>query len=212
MDFTTIVATLALTLGASYCAGINLYATVAVLGLMHRFANGFQLPGEMAVLGHPAVIGVALVLYTVEFVADKVPTVDTAWDAVHTFIRVPAGAVLAAMALGDVPLEWQVIAGLIGGTLAFGAHTTKATARVAAHGTGTSPVLSPVLSLAEDVAVVGTIALVTTHPLVALALLALLLTGSYLLLRLFWTVARKIFRSCFRRAEAPVELPPAAAA
>ena len=197
MTFASLVATLSLTLGASFCAGINLYATVAMLGLMHRYAHGFQLPGDMAVLGHPAVIGVALFLYTIEFVADKVPAVDSVWDTLHTFIRVPAGAALAALALGDVPLEWQVIAGLMGGSLALGAHATKATTRLVAHGTGTSPLLSPLLSVGEDVLVVGTIALVGTHPVLALFFLALLVAAAYLLLRTFWRVVRKIFRWVF---------------
>lgn len=199
MTFTSLVATLSLTLGASFCAGINLYATVAVLGLMHRYAHGFQLPGEMAILGHPVVIGVALFLYTIEFVADKVPAVDSVWDTIHTFIRVPAGAALAAMALGDVPLEWQIVAGMLGGTLALGAHATKATTRLVAHGTGTSPLLSPVLSVGEDVLVVGTMALVATHPLLALGLLAGLVVGTYFLLRAFWLVVRRVFRFFFRR-------------
>ena len=146
MDYTQIFASLALMLGASWCSGINLYATVAVLGAMHRWADGFALPGEMGVLGNEWVIGVAAFMYTIEFVADKVPSVDSAWDTVHTFIRVPAGAALAGMSLGDVPLEVQLIAAMVGGGLAFGAHTTKATTRlVFVSGTafvGDAPVIS----------------------------------------------------------------------
>lgn len=201
MDFTTLVSTLALTLGAGWCAGINLYATVAVLGLLHRFMESFTLPGEMAVLGNEYVIFVAGLLYCVEFVADKIPALDSAWDTIHTFIRIPAGAVLAAMALGDVSLEMQVIAGLLGGSLAFGAHTTKATTRLAAHGTGTSPVASPVISTVEDVAVVGTIALVAANPILALFLLAVMLVASYFILRMFWKLARKTMRAILGRRE-----------
>jgi hypothetical protein len=204
MDVTMLFSTLALTLGAAWCSGINLYATVAVLGLMHRYVDGFTLPGDMAVLGNEWVILSAGLLYCVEFVADKVPAVDSAWDTIHTFIRVPAGAALAAMALGDVPLEVQVVAGLVGGTLALGSHTTKATTRLAAHGTGTSPVLSPVLSVAEDVVVVGTIGLVAANPILSLFLLGVMLVIAYYVLKMFWSVARKAFRALFGRREEAV--------
>ncbi len=191
MNAMTVLSTLALTLGASWCAGINLYATVAVLGLLHRYVDGFQLPGDMSVLASDWVLWPAIGLYLVEFVADKVPAIDSAWDSVHTFIRIPAGAVLAAMAIGDVPLEVQVCAALVGGTLAFGSHATKATTRLAAHSTGTSPIVSPVVSVIEDVLVVGTMSLVAAHPVVTLFLVAVMLIVSYLLLRTFWRLARK---------------------
>ena len=191
-----IVSSLALALGAGWCSGINLYATVGVLGLLHRY-TAFDLPGGMEVLGNDMVVWPALILYCIEFVADKVPAVDSAWDAIHTFIRVPAGAVLAAMALGDVPMEMQILAGLVGGTLALGSHVTKATTRLVAHGTGTSPVLSPVVSVIEDVVVIGTVGLVASNPLAALALLAAMMVAAYFLVRTFWRVARKAFRALF---------------
>lgn len=207
MDAAQIFATLALTLGASWCAGINLYATVAVLGLLHRY-TGFNLPDHMGVLGSDWVLWPAIGLYVIEFVADKVPAIDSAWDTVHTFIRIPAGAVLAAMAIGDVPVEFQVLAGLIGGGLAFGSHATKATTRLAAHSTGTSPLLSPVLSVVEDVLVVGTVGLIASHPIIALLLLSVMLIVAYFIMRMFWRLARGVFRSMRAvvrrfRAEAP---------
>lgn len=208
MEYTTLVTTLALTMGAAFCSGINLYATVAVLGCLHRFSESFVLPGDLAVLGNEWIILTAAILYTVEFVADKVPAVDSAWDSVHTFIRVPAGAVIAAMALGDVPVEAQIVAGLLGGSLALGAHATKATTRLAAHSTGTSPIVSPVVSVVEDVLVVGTIGLIAANPVLALFVLAVLLIVSFVLLRTFWVLARRVFRTIFRREEAM----PAAAA
>ncbi|MCC6547499.1 DUF4126 domain-containing protein [Candidatus Sumerlaeota bacterium] len=207
MDATDILTKLALTLGAGWCAGINLYATIAVLGLMHRYITGFQLPGEMSVLASDWVLWPALVLYVIEFIADKVPAVDSVWDSIHTFIRVPAGAVLAAMALGDVPLEVQVCAALVGGTLAFGSHATKSTLRVAAHSTGTSPVLSPVISVVEDVAVVGTVALIAAHPVISIALVCVMLILSYFLIRAFWRLARKAVRAMTRLFRKPEEDP-----
>jgi hypothetical protein len=205
MDAPTILSTLALTLGAAWCSGINLYATVAVLGLMHTY-TGFDLPAEMAVVAHPLVMWTAIILYAVEFVADKIPAVDSAWDSVHTFIRVPAGAVLAAMALGDVPTELQLVALLIGGGLAFGAHATKASLRLAAHGTGTSPIASPVLSTVEDTVVVGTVALIATNPVLALAVLALLMIGAYFVLVGLWRLCRGTWRAIRGTpAEVPAE-------
>ncbi|MCC7392150.1 DUF4126 domain-containing protein [Candidatus Sumerlaeota bacterium] len=211
MDATEILTKLALTLGASWCAGINLYATIAVLGLMHRYIAGFALPGDMAVLANDWVLWPALALYVIEFVADKVPAVDSVWDTIHTFIRVPAGAVLAAMALGQVPLEFQICAALLGGPLAFGSHATKSTLRVAAHSTGTSPVLSPVLSVAEDVAVVGTVALIAAHPVISLALVCVMLVASYFIIRAFWRLAKKAVRAMTRLFKKPIEEDPAMA-
>lgn len=195
MEPTTLISTLALALGASFTSGINVYATVAVLGLMHRYVDGFTLPGTLDALGSFWVIIPALVMYLIEFTADKVPAVDTAWDTIHTFIRVPAGAVIAAAAFGDVPMEIQMGAALIGGSLAMGAHTTKATTRLAAHSTGTSPVVSPVVSVIEDVAVVTVVAFIAANPIVSLLLLAVLLIVSYYILKVFWSLAKKAFRA-----------------
>src|ERR1051326_5657443 len=111
MDF---ISTLAVSLGASWVSGINLYATVATLGLLGRLAH-LKLPGELDVVTNWWVIGVALFLFVVEFIADKVPVVDNVWDVIHTFIRIPAGAVLAATAFGNFDRSIQVIAFLVGG-------------------------------------------------------------------------------------------------
>lgn len=209
MDALAIVSTLAVALGASWTAGINLYATVGVLGLLHRF-TAFDLPGDLQVLGHPAVIGVAVVLYCVEFVADKVPAVDSAWDTIHTFIRVPAGAVIAAMALGDVPTEIQLCAALLGGTLAFGSHATKATTRLATHATGTSPILGPVLSVGEDVLVIGGMALIAANPVLALLVFTVLIIGMFFLLRACWRLTRRVIASLGSLGRRPAEAPAAA--
>ena len=123
-----LISTLAIAMGAGWVSGINLYAAVATLGLLGRFAN-LKLPGELDILTSWWIIGLAGALYLIEFVADKVPYVDNVWDAIHTFIRVPAGAVLAATAFGDFDRGVQVAAFLLGGGLALSAHGTKASAR-----------------------------------------------------------------------------------
>lgn len=191
----SIIATLALALGASWCAGLNLYATVAVLGLMHRHVDGFALPEHLQLLASDWVIWPAVFMYTVEFLADKIPGFDTAWDTVHTFIRIPAGAALAAAALGDVPPELRFGAAILGGTLAFGSHAVKSSTRVAAHGTGTSPLVSPAASLIEDGLVIGTLTLASVHPLVSISLVLVMIAAAILLIRAFWSVFRKLARS-----------------
>jgi hypothetical protein len=159
MDF---ISTLAIGMGTSWVSGINLYASVATLGLLSRFAH-LKLPGELEVLTNWWVIGVALGLFVVEFVADKIPVVDSVWDVIHTFIRIPAGAVLAATAFGDFDRSVQVIAFLLGGALALTSHGTKAATRAVIN-TSPEPVSNIVLSLGEDVLVVGSILLAMFLP------------------------------------------------
>jgi hypothetical protein len=139
-------------MGASWVSGINLYACVATLGLLGRFAH-LQLPGELQVVTSWWVIGVALALYVVEFFADKIPIVDSTWDVIHTFIRVPAGAVLAAGAFGDFDRSIQMIALLLGGGLALSSHGTKAATRVALNASP-EPVSNVVASVVEDIVAV----------------------------------------------------------
>jgi hypothetical protein len=136
-------------MGASWVSGINLYACVATLGLLGRFAH-LQLPGELQVVTNWWVIGVASALYVVEFFADKIPIVDSTWDVIHTFIRVPAGAVLAAGAFGDFDRSIQMIALLLGGGLALSSHGTKAATRVALNASP-EPVSNVVASIVEDI-------------------------------------------------------------
>src|SRR5206468_1221318 len=129
------IETLGLALGAGFSSGLNLYATVATLGLLQRFGV-LQLPPGLQGLSHPWVLGIALALYLLEFFADKIPFVDTVWDAVHTFIRPPAAALLAFAATGAAPPEWRWGAALIAGGVALTSHGTKASARAAVN---TSP-------------------------------------------------------------------------
>jgi len=131
----SILSTLAFAMGSAWVSGLNLYAAVATLGLLSRFAH-LQLPGDLSLLTNWWVIGVALALYLIEFIADKIPVVDSAWDAIHTFIRVPAGAALAAASFGDYDKGFQLVAFLLGGGLALSSHGTKAAARMVVN---TSP-------------------------------------------------------------------------
>src|SRR5215831_20440351 len=136
-------------MGSAWLAGFNLYATVLTLGLLQRFQL-VQLPGDLDFLSRGWVIGVAAVLYLTEFLADKIPLVDSIWDAIHTFIRVPAGAVLAASAFAHFTPAVRAVALLAGGTLALGSHGTKATVRMAANASP-EPFSNFFLSLGEDI-------------------------------------------------------------
>lgn len=190
MDF---ISTLAIGLGASWVSGIRLYAAVATLGLLGRFAN-LKLPGELDVVTNGWVIGVALFLFVVEFIADKIPVVDSVWDMIHTFIRIPAGAVIAATAFGDFDRSVQVIALLVGGGLALSSHGTKAATRALIN-TSPEPVSNVVVSLAEDVLVIVAIVLALFLPV-----LVFFVIGAGLAVSL-WLLPRVIrfFRSvCLR--------------
>jgi hypothetical protein len=176
-----LISTLAIAMGAGWVSGINLYAAVATLGLLGRFAN-LRLPGELDVLTSWWIIGLAVALYLVEFIADKVPYVDTLWDAIHTFIRVPAGAVLAATAFGDFDRGVQVAAFLLGGGLALTAHGTKASARAAIN-LSPEPASNIVVSLTEDVIAVGSVLLSVFAPYILFAVIAIFLTISFVMMR-----------------------------
>src|SRR5215831_19562744 len=124
--------TLSLALGAGFSSGLNLYATVATLGILQRFGV-IHLPVSLRALSHPWVIGLAVGLYLVEFFADKIPYLDTVWDFIHTFIRPPAAALLAYAAAGTTGPEWRWGAALLAGGTAFTSHSTKASARAAVN-------------------------------------------------------------------------------
>lgn len=175
-----LIGTLAIAMGAGWVSGINLYAAVATLGLLGRFAH-LRLPGELDVLTSWWIIGIAGGLYIVEFVADKIPYVDSTWDAIHTFIRIPAGAVLAATAFGDFDRGIQVVAFLLGGGLALSAHGTKASARAAIN-LSPEPVSNVVVSLAEDVIAVGSILLSIFAPIALILLIVVFLAISILII------------------------------
>lgn len=176
-----LISTLAIAMGAGWVSGINLYAAVATLGLLGRFAH-LRLPGELDILTSWWIIGLAVALYLVEFVADKVPYVDSVWDAIHTFIRIPAGAVLAATAFGDFDRGVQVAAFLLGGGLALSAHGTKAGARAAIN-LSPEPASNIVASVTEDVIAVGSILLSVFAPFILFAVIAGFLVLSFLMAR-----------------------------
>jgi Domain of unknown function (DUF4126) len=163
------------TLGFSVAAGVNLYATVALIGLASRF-EWVTLPPEYAIFNNNWVIGLALVLYAVEFVADKVPWVDTLWDTIHTFIRPLGGAAVAVAALGDASPGMTALVALLGGTVAAGAHATKAGTRVVVN-TSPEPFSNWILSLAEDGFVVALGLLALKYPLAALVVSSVVIVG-----------------------------------
>jgi hypothetical protein len=201
---------LGLAMGTAWTAGINLYATVAALGIAQ--ASGLvQLPPGLEVLANPAVITVAVVMYIVEFFADKVPFADTGWDALHTFIRVPAGALLAARALGPTNPALEVVAVLAGGSVALAAHGTKATARLAIN-TSPEPFTNWTASIAEDVAAFLGVWAALQHPYVMLTLVTLFLALSIYLVPKIFRAMRTVLRKLFGKdGRATADPPPLSA-
>lgn len=185
--------TLSLALGSAWTSGINLYATVSVLGLLQRF-GGVKLPGGLEVLDNWWIIGIAGGLYIVEFFADKIPYVDSVWDVVHTFIRVPAGVVVAYAATSDISPAVAIPAALVGGGLSFAAHGTKATARIGAN-LSPEPVSNWVLSLAEDaIAIVGTFLAVFAPVIIAIILIVFAIFFFWFFPKIFRAIKR-LFRA-----------------
>jgi hypothetical protein len=157
--------TLGRTLGFSFAAGINLYATVAILGLASRY-GWVALPPQYQVFDNNWIIGTAIALYVIEFIADKVPWIDSVWDAVHTVVRPIGGAVIAIATLGDASPATETLVGLLGGALAAGTHFGKAGTRIMANASP-EPFSNWALSLAEDAFVVGLGFLALKYPLAA---------------------------------------------
>ena len=176
-------------LGFSLTSGVNLYATVAILGLAARF-DWVALPPQYDVFASDWVIGLALVLYAVEFIADKIPWIDSVWDTIHTFIRPIGGAVVAATTVGNASPTFEVIMALVGGTVAAGSHLTKAGTRVAANASP-EPFSNWALSLAEDAFVVALGFVTLKYPLLALAISALVLLTMMLTARWIWRWVRR---------------------
>jgi Domain of unknown function (DUF4126) len=190
MDLTT----LGRTLGFSFAAGVNLYATVAILGLAARY-HWVTLPPQFEVFNNNLVIGAAIVLYVVEFFADKIPYVDTLWDMLHTAIRPIGGALIAVATLGDASPAMEGMVALLGGTVAAGSHLTKTSTRAAANASP-EPFSNWILSLGEDLFVVGLGFLALQYPVVALGVVALLIV----LVAMFAVVIVRTVRRWFARA------------
>jgi hypothetical protein len=185
------------TLGFSFAAGINLYATVAILGLASRY-GWVALPPQYQVFDNNWIIGAALVLYVVEFFADKVPWIDSVWDAVHTVIRPIGGAVIAVSTLGDASPATETLVGLLGGTLAAGSHFGKAGTRLMANASP-EPFSNWILSIAEDAFVVGLGFLALKYPVVAAAVV---IVGVILLVAFASWIYRAIARRLRRGTDA----------
>jgi hypothetical protein len=171
-------------LGTSFSSGLNLYATIVTLGLLQRF-HVIDLPPTLQVVAHPWVLGIAIALYLVEFFADKIPYVDTIWDAVHTFIRPPAAALLAYASTGAVAPEWRWGAALLAGGVALTSHGAKASTRAAIN-TSPEPFSNWILSFGEDLLAVWLTWMATAHPFAATIVVgALLLLSAVLIYYLF---------------------------
>jgi Domain of unknown function (DUF4126) len=182
----------------AFASGLNLYATVAVLGLCQHF-HLVALPDQFRAFDHPLVIGIALVMYLVEFVADKIPWFDSVWDAIHTVVRPIGGALVAVNALGSASPLVSVLAALLGGSIAMTTHVTKAGTRAAAN-TSPEPFSNWVLSLGEDAIAIGLSYAALQHPviaaIVAIALLVLFIVAASAIVR--W-VRRRYVRGAVAR-------------
>jgi hypothetical protein len=185
-----VVSVIALTMGVAWASGINLYAAILVLGLLGSSGN-MTLPPDLQILTHPVVLMAAGFMYFVEFFADKTPGVDTSWDVLHTFIRIPAGAALAAGAVGDVDPAISLSAALIGGTLTAGVHATKAGGRVLINASP-EPFSNWGASLAEDVGVVAGLLTALHYPWIFLGLLVVFLIVMIWLLPRIWRGVRRL--------------------
>jgi uncharacterized membrane protein len=180
-------------MGAAWLAGINLYATALTLGLLQHF--GFaKLPGDLGMLGEWWVIGLAAVLYFVEFVADKIPAVDSIWDAIHTFIRIPAGAIMAAAAFAHFDPSVRLAAFLIGGGVAFSSHGAKAATRLTANASP-EPFSNIALSITEDAIAAAGSFLAAFHPAVLLGVVAIGVLMSFFVVRTIVRAVRRLFRA-----------------
>src|ERR1700751_157106 len=187
------VETLGLALGAGFSSGLNLYATIATLGLLQRFGV-IHLPAPLQVLAHPWVLGIAIALYAIEFLADKIPYVDTVWDAIHTLIRPPAAALLAYGASLGAPPEWRWAAALLAGGVALTSHGTKASTRAAAN-TSPEPFSNWALSFGEDALAVWLTWLAAVHPTATIVVVVILLgIAAFLLFHLFRFLRRAVRR------------------
>ena len=209
-----IVDTIALTMGVAWASGINLYAALFMLGYMGVTGN-IDLPPDLEILQNPMVMGAAGFMYCVEFFADKVPGIDTTWDTLHTFIRIPAGAMLAGAAVGDVNQAVEFSAMILGGTLSAGSHFAKAGTRVLIN-TSPEPVTNWTASITEDIAVIGGLWTALNHPvLFIIALIVFIALMIWLLPKLWRGIKRlacaigRLFGLCKKEEPVPTQKSPA---
>ena len=198
-------AAIALAGGAAWASGLNVYAVILILGVLGN-TGYMELPPDLEIVMHPIVMIAAGFMYCVEFFADKTPGVDTAWDAMHTFVRVPAGAMLAAGAVGEMEPALQMGAFLVGGGLAATSHTTKAATRVMLN-TSPEPVTNWTASILEDIAVLGGLWAALNHPVLFLIALVLVVAVMLWVIPKLWRGVVAIFRSIanFFRGEKQAE-------
>ncbi len=193
--------------GASFAAGLNVYATVATLGLLGRF-EVLQLPPHLHLLENPWVIAVALILFVVEFFADKIPAFDLIWNALHTFIRVPVAALMAYGATAQLSPQAQLLSAVAASAIAFASHGGKMAVRAAVT-PSPEPVSNIVLSVGEDVTAVGLTWFASTHPFIAAGVTVVLLVLTIFAIRLVMRALRRLFRGAAREMQ-ELHSPPAA--
>lgn len=186
-----IIETISLSMGAAWASGINLYATVFILGILGATGN-LVLPQGLEVLSEPLILWASGFMYCIEFFADKAPGVDTGWDAIHTFIRIPAGVMIAAGAVGDVNPSLALGAGILGGGLATGSHLTKSGSRLLIN-TSPEPFSNWTASVLEDLAVIGGILAALHHPILFFMLLTGFLCLIVWLLPKIWRGIKMLF-------------------
>ena len=194
--YETLIATLALTMGSSWASGINLYAALLILGLGGATGN-ITLPNELVILENPFVIGAAAVMYLIQFFADKIPGVDSIWDAAHTFVRIPAGAMLAAGAVGDVSPALEIAAGILGGGTAATSHATKTGTRLMIN-TSPEPVTNWTASISEDLMVIAGLWTALHYPILFIILFIGFIGLAIWLLPKLWTLIRELLMKMAR--------------
>lgn len=175
---------IALAVGVGWASGLRLYALIFVLGMLGKFA-GVILPGDLSVLTHPAVIGISGVMLFVEFFADKIPWVDSVWDSIHTFIRIPAGAALAAAVMGEQGAATQLVFALIGGSITAGTHLAKTSTRAAIN-TSPEPLTNIISSFGEEVVFAGGLYTLLSNPLVFVIALVIFMAITIIVIVLMW--------------------------
>lgn len=206
-SFDQIIKTIALSMGAAWASGINLYATVFVLGILGATGN-LELPQNLEILSDPVVLWASGFMYCVEFFADKTPAVDSGWDTIHTFIRIPAGVMIAAAAVGDVNPSLALAAGILGGGLATGSHLTKSGSRLLINASP-EPFSNWTASVLEDVAVIGGILVALHNPVLFLALLVCFICLIVWLLPKIWRGIKLLFAKIksFFNKDVPRQIP-----
>ena len=190
---------LGLALGTAFAAGLNVYATVAILGASQYF-HLFSLPAGLGILGHPVVIFGSAALFFIEFFADKVPYVDTVWDSIHTLVRPTVAAGLSFGIFSGMPEAWKILAALMGGSVALTSHGAKAVTRTAAN-TSPEPFSNWILSVMEDAVAIGLTTLAMSHPVIAGAIAVVLVVLAVLVIRRVVRFFKRTFSS------EPAELP-----